>query len=1121
MAHSEPVRVGVYICHCGSNIAEKVEVQEVRRYAEEMEKVVAARDYQYMCSEPGQEIIRKDICEGLVNRVVVASCSPRMHEPTFRKTLFDAGLNGYLLEMANIREQCSWCTEENRWATEKAKALVGAAVKKAVLLEPLEERSVPVNPDTLVVGGGVAGIEAALKVAEAGKKVYLVEREPSIGGHMARLDKTFPTLDCSACILTPKMVALAQNEKVELLTLSEVEEVSGYIGNFKVRVRQRTRYVDPVACTACGDCRDVCPVELPDTFNHGLNNKKAVYQFFPQAIPNVFQVEKAGDPAPCRHACPAGVNVPGYLALIKERKFAEALDLVREALPLPAICGRVCFHPCEEQCHRAQVDKPLAIKALKRFLTDYEAKTSPEKKPKAPEETNGGRVAVVGAGPAGLSAAYFLAKCGHKVTVFEKEPEPGGILRYGIPEYRLPLEILKHEINQVRAVGVEIRTCVEIGRDITLDDLHDQGYDAVLLATGALSEVMLEVQGADLDGILPALSFLHDVRAGQRPKLGKRVAVIGGGNAAVDAARTSLRLGAREVKIFYRRSRLEMPASPEEIAAAEAEGIQVETLANPVRFLGEKGRVVGLELVRMRLLEEVDKSGRRIPAPVQGSNFVVEADTVIIAIGQRPTLDLAVGKWEGELQFDKGGRVRVNKSCQTGLKGVFAAGDLVSGPASVVEAVGAAQWASAAIDAYIRGEPLPVVEDRPERTVPFPEEREVLPLQRQEMPELEAEKRRRSFAEVELGLDEEQAVLEAGRCLHCAGCAECLQCVTACQAKAIDHAMKDEVRELEVGSIIVATGFDLFDPSSAPQWGYGRYPGVVTALEFERMVNASGPTHGKILCKDGKEPKAVAILHCIGSRDKNFQEYCSRICCMTALKYAHLVREKTGAEVYNFYIDIRSFGKQYEEFYQRVQEEGVHFIRGKGAEVVETGDGLVVRAEDTLLGIFREVSVDLVILNAAMVPARGAQKVAQVFGLQTGNDGFFMETHLKLEPLKTSSDGIFLAGVCQGPKDIPDAVSQGAGAAAEALRNISAGKVVVSPVSASINKELCSGCRVCIEACPYRAVEYDEEEEVCTVNEVLCKGCGTCTASCPSGACRVACFDTRQLMAQIEGVLAG
>lgn len=646
-------KIGVYVCHCGHNIAAVVDVEKVAQYAGTLDNVVIARDYKYMCSDPGQELIKNDIRELGLTRVVVAACSPRMHEPTFKAALERASLNGYLLEMANIREQCSWVTENTQSATEKARSLVRGAVRRVYYHRPIEERVVPVNKATMVVGGGIAGIQAALQIAEAGHKVYLVEREASIGGQMAKFDKTFPTMDCAACILTPKMVAVAQNPNVELLTYAEVQHVEGYVGNFTVTVKQKPRYIVEDLCTGCGDCTTACVLKnrIPDPFDEGLSKRSAAYIPFPQAIP------------------------------------------------------------------------------------------------------------------------------------------------------------LKAVIDQ-----------------------------------------------------------------------------------------------------------------------------------------------------------------------------------------------------------------------------------------------------------------------------------------------------------------EECLLLKKGKCSK--------KCVEACSREAIDFSQKEAVRQVEVGSIILATGFELFDARKAPQYGYGIYEDVYTGIEFERLTNSSGPTQGKILTKKGEEPKSVAILHCIGSRDENYQKYCSRVCCMSSVKFAHLVKEKTDAEVFEFYIDMRTFGKQYEEFYNRVQEEGVNFIRGKGAEVAQVDGQLVVRAEDTLLGAYREIPVDMVVLNTALVPRHDAEKVAQIFGISRSQDGFFLESHIKLDPVTTSTDGVHIAGCCQSPKDIPDTVAQGSAAAAQSLAVIATGKVKISPVSAWSDPDICSGCRTCIPLCPFKAISFDEGRKVAEINQAVCKGCGSCAAGCPSNAIFVAHFNNQQLLAEIEGVLA-
>jgi heterodisulfide reductase subunit A len=651
----DEARIGVYVCHCGSNIAGTVDTKAVAEFAQGLPSVVMAKDYIYMCSDPGQNMIKEDIKQLKLNRVVVASCSPTLHEHTFRRACQDAGLNPYLFEMANIREHCAWVTEDHDAATKKAKALVSAAVRRVFYQEPLEIREVSVNPDTLVVGGGIAGIQAALEIANSGHKVYLVERESSIGGHMAQFDKTFPTLDCASCIFTPLLSEVGQHPYIELMTYSEVEEVSGYIGNFKAKIRKKARHVDEDKCTGCGTCMEKCPWKTVSEFDEGLIQRKAIYIPFAQAVPNV-----------------------------------------------PVIDTEHC--------------------------------------------------------------AYFL-------------------------------------------------------------------------------------------------------------------------------------------------------------------------------------------------------------------------------------------------------------------KGT------------------------------------------------------------------------------------------------------CRACEKFCEAKAIDFEQQDKEVEVEVGAIIVATGYDAFDSSVIPHYGYGRYDNVFTALQFERMCNASGPTEGKIVLKDGSEPTSVAIIHCVGSRDANYHKYCSRVCCMYSLKYSHLIKEKTNAEVYQFYIDMRCFGKGYEEFYERLANEEVNFIRGKVAEVTdraitdEEKGKLIIVSEDTLLGNMIRVPVDMVILSTALEARSDAEDVARLFNISRSADGFFLERHPKLDPVATTSDGVFVVGCCQGPKDIPDTVAQASAAAARVLAVISKGKVEIEAAIASIDEKLCSGCKICQLLCPFSAISFDEEKEVCRVNEALCKGCGVCVAACPSGAITGRHFTTEQIMAEIEGVL--
>ena len=658
---SGPIRIGVYTCHCGANIAATVDVKALAVFAAALPNVVVSRDYKYMCSDPGQDLIRQDIREHELNRVVVASCSPHLHEHTFRTALKVGGLNPFFFHMVNIREQASWVHENKAQATRKAKDLVRAAVRRVAFHQPLERGRVAIHPDALVLGGGIAGIHAALTLANAGKHVFLVEREPTIGGHMARFDKTFPTLDCAACILTPKMSAVRSHPNITLWTYSEVTKVEGYVGNYKVTVLRHPRYVDEDLCAGCLECLDACvykQAKVPDDFNLGLSKRKPIYIPFPQAVPQV-----------------------------------------------PVV-----------------------------------------------------------------------------------DPE----------------------------------TCIQF------------------------------------------------------------------------------------------------------------------------------------------------KSGK----------------------------------------------------CKT-------------------------------------------------------------------------------------------------------------TCVDACGDRhAINLRATAKLEEIDVGTVILATGFQTFDATCVPYYGYGKYANVYTALEVERLVNASGPTGGEVLLRDGRKPQTVGIVHCVGSRDENTHRWCSRVCCMYSIKLAHLIKERTGAEVFNFYIDIRAPGKGFEEFYQKVLNERVHFIRGRVAEVTDwvlddAEEGkLVIRVEDTLAGFVRRIPVDMVVLATGLVPRADTPEVRRLFNISCGSEGFFLERHPKLAPVNTFTDGVFVAGCCQGPKDIPDTVAQAGAAAAEALVLIDAGYIETEPNTAHVVESECSGCKTCISMCPYHAVSFVDEIHKSRINEVVCKGCGTCVAACPSGAIRQNLFEDDEIFAEIEGVLS-
>jgi len=783
-------RIGVYVCHCGTNISGRVDVEEVARYAATLPGVVVARDYKFMCSDPGQELIVKDIDELRLDRVVVSACSPRMHEPTFRGSCGRGGVNPYQMTMANIREHCSWVTVDAEAATDKAKSLICGAVRRTARLEPLEVREAPVHPAVLVIGGGIAGIQAALEVADAGRKVYLVEKEPSIGGHMATFDKTFPTLDCSACILTPKMVAVGQHPNIELLTFSEVDEISGFVGNFTVRVRRKARLVDEDLCNGCGACWEVCPAAV---------------------LPRQREIRVGGEPIVSRHGAAADdrpTRVSGAAATLAKLRKSSTKLAAKGGDGECNLC-QLCVRMCRE---------------------------------------------VVGA----------------EVLALDKPSSD-----------RSTWHIVVSRPDQCVACGACAQICT----------------------TGFIQ-------------IAPA-------------------------------------------------------------------------------------------------------------RPLQG------------AFGERPAAEPAA-----EIRHDS----------------------MTLGPNRAIE-------------------------------IPFMQAVPAVP------------------------------VIDRASCiqLSAGGCGACAE---VCDKQAIDFRATESTVEIEVGSIIVTTGFRALDPSQMAQYGYGRLKNVLTALEFEVLNNASGPTNGRILLTNGEPPESVALIHCVGSRDTTQHEYCSRVCCMAALKYAHLIREKTSAAVYDFYIDMRCFGKGYEEFYNRLLEEGVQFIRARAAEVSdfavyeEERGRLVVRCEDTLIGVLRRIPVDMVVLMTAMEASSDAEVVARIANLSLGRDGFFLERHPKLAPVATATDGVFVAGACQSPKDIPDTVAQASAAAAAALSLSVRGAVSIEPVVCRVDPELCSGCRLCNTVCPFSAISFDEQERHSLINDAVCKGCGTCAAACPAGAIEACHFTDLQVMEEIRGVCA-
>ncbi|MGD8554060.1 MAG: FAD-dependent oxidoreductase [Anaerolineales bacterium] len=898
------------------------------------------------------------------------------------------------------------------------------------------------KPAALVIGAGIAGMQASLDIGNAGYPVYLVEKELGIGGRMAQLDKTFPTLDCASCIITPKLADVGRHPLIDLVTYSEVVKVEGEPGAFRVTVRHKPRYVDTTRCVGCGLCSEACPVPVPDDFNMRLDDRKAIYRLFAQVVPNIFGIDRTGR-APCRDACPAGQRVPGYLSLVREGRYEDAMRTIKLDNPFPGICGRICPHPCETACNRELLDASLNIKGIKRFVADYVY--AQERQPiEAVEPVYEERIAIVGAGPAGLTAAQDLTLAGYAVTVFETLPKAGGMLRVGVPEYRLPDDIIDREIQDILDLGVELKLNTKID---DVQTLLDDGFAAVLVAVGAHDGIRLPIEGNDLDGVLLNTDFLREVRLGQFEKrdLG-RVLVLGGGNVAVDCARTAARIGAKSVAMACLESADQMPAHSWEIDGAREEGVEFHNDRTFVRLLGKGGRVSGVECERAASFS-FDEAGRLALEVVPDSKHVIEADTVIFSVRQNPDLGLC-----GEVELTSKKTLAVDpETLMTSREGIFAAGDDVTGTAFAIDAIADGHRAARSIHQFLRKKTpaediearlvegwrrlteieLPIVKNTVEELA------HLTPQARMDQVELTLEQVEKPFAELEQPLTEKQARAEAARCLNCGVCAECMQCLGACEANAIDHSQVVQDEELEVGTIVVATGYDPYDPSLKPNLGYGKYPNVISALESERLFSASGPTMGELILKDGRNPEEIVFIQCVGSRDLQPEgnPYCSRVCCMYSAKLAHLARERHhDAKITVFYIDIRAFGKGFEEFHERVRGENITYRRGNVSEVVRGPNGkLLVRAEDTLLAKPVELDADLVILSTALVPRKGTVELAKILGLKIGEDGFFEEADAKLDPCATGVPGIFMGGACQGPKDILDSVGQAKGAASAAL----------------------------------------------------------------------------------------
>jgi heterodisulfide reductase subunit A len=1089
----------VFLCECGGNISDVLDLRSLAAGGRALPGVVNVSVSQFMCGTEGRRRIERAVQSRGLDHVVIGACSRRVQGPTFERIARELRLGENAVAFANLREGCSFVhRDEPAKAQRKAETILAAAIARAAQQSDLKRSRTFLHRSAVVVGGGIGGMSAAEELADAGIEVHLVEREQSLGGYMARLSKTFPTEDCAMCSLAPRLANAATDSRIHIHTLSEVTAVSGPPGELRVRVLHRPSFVSE-RCVACGRCTAACPVELESAFDFGMAKRKAIGRPFANAVPAGFAIDYRGQ-APCTAACTVHTAAQGCVALVSQGRTGEAYELASRENPFPSVCGRICVHDCETACTRGRVDEPVAIAGIGRFLADQVAAAPPVVVPPA---VYAEKAAVVGAGPAGLTAARELARFGYQVTVFEAQPEAGGMLRLAIPEFRLPRELIAAEVARVLAHGVELQVGQRCGADFTVDSLLASGFQAVLLAVGLQRPGSTPLGTSDRRGVVSALDLLRSRALGQPVEVGRHVVVLGGGGIAFDAARTCLRLGAESVTVAAAEDAAKLPARPGLVAEAVDEGVEVVGGIAPVELVGADA----VNAVRFRRGPDAEIVELTADHVVLAAEREIDEEFLSGASGVRVA--------DGQIATDRA-------TLMTDRPGVFAAGDAAASATSI-EAIAAGRRAARAIHNYLRGEdwaevwepvrPVAVVKDT---TLPTGR-----PEWRRPMRVTDGGRRRSSWAEVHDGYDDADAVAEARRCLACGGCSECRSCETVCPAHAIDFDQEPWEEELTVGAMVLATGHREFDARRKPPLGYGRYANVITQSQLARLVSASGPTGGELRRpSDGTVPKRILMLQCVGSRDQTSRgnTHCSAICCLFATVHASLIKQDhPECEVTIGYTDLRAPGKAHEEYFRLVSTRGVRYVRTRVGELIEERDKrLRVRFEDTVTGSKSEELFDLVVLSAGLEGSEGTAQIARVVGLQQDAAGFLKEHHPKLRPVDSQRAGVFLAGTAQGPKNIPDTIAQAKAAAARVMSMLSSGFLMTPAEVAWSDPAVCIGCGVCENVCPQSAVHLVEDGATHAVVELeSCRGCGICVAECPSGAMTLGGFSDAEILAEV------